>query len=141
MFRRCLSTSSRLHHENPLVSDSSANSHPSSKFSKAQGLPRRSDKPPPPQIPRRTGPPQKRGIPNVKKVLAVASGKGGVGKSTVSVNLAAALALGNGPSSSRLRVGVLDLDVFGPSIPTLMGLRDADEPQLTSGTCQRIFCL
>ncbi|KAK0235264.1 P-loop containing nucleoside triphosphate hydrolase protein [Armillaria nabsnona] len=87
------------------------------------GLPRQKTAP---QIPRRT-PPVKRGIPNVKKVLAVASGKGGVGKSTVAVNLAFAL----GMLPGRLRVGILDLDIFGPSVPTLMGLSHAGEPHLT----------
>src|SRR5207247_3923069 len=54
-------------------------------------------------------------IPLVKHVVPVASGKGGVGKSTVSANLAIALA--------RLgaRVGLMDADVYGPSIPTIMG--------------------
>ncbi|KAH7890373.1 P-loop containing nucleoside triphosphate hydrolase protein [Phlebopus sp. FC_14] len=54
---------------------------------------------------------QKRSMPHVTKVLAIASGKGGVGKSTV-----AATSVGR-----RLRVGILDLDTFGPSVPTLMG--------------------
>lgn len=53
---------------------------------------------------------------HVKRVLAVASGKGGVGKSTVAVNLAAALA------ARGLSAGVLDADVYGPSLPTMLGL-------------------
>ena len=57
-------------------------------------------------------------IPGVKAVLAVASGKGGVGKSTTSVNLALGLrALG-------LKVGLLDADIYGPSIPRLMGITE-----------------
>jgi ATP-binding protein involved in chromosome partitioning len=56
-------------------------------------------------------------LPSVKNVIAVGSGKGGVGKSTVAVNLAAALA------QDGARVGLLDADVYGPSIPTMMGVR------------------
>ncbi|KAA1475454.1 P-loop containing nucleoside triphosphate hydrolase protein [Dentipellis sp. KUC8613] len=108
---KSFSTSCRVRHENPL------------------GLPRRGAAAAPPQIPRRGGGITKRPIPNVKKVLVVASGKGGVGKSTVAVNLAFALAMRNGPT--RLRVGVLDLDIFGPSVPKLMGLDRAEEPNLT----------
>jgi len=55
-------------------------------------------------------------LPGVKRVLGVHSGKGGVGKSTVAVNLALALA------ARGLRVGLLDADVYGPSAPTLLGL-------------------
>jgi ATP-binding protein involved in chromosome partitioning len=54
-------------------------------------------------------------IPGVKHVIAVASGKGGVGKSTVAVNLAVALA------ESGATVGLLDADIYGPSIPMMMG--------------------
>lgn len=63
------------------------------------------------------------GVPGVAQVIAVASGKGGVGKSTVAVNVALALAgLGN-------RVGLLDADVYGPSVPHMLGLRE--RPQST----------
>lgn len=56
-------------------------------------------------------------IPGVQLVLAVASGKGGVGKSTVAVNLALAL------HSQGLQVGLLDADIYGPSAPTMLGVR------------------
>ncbi len=57
-------------------------------------------------------------IPEVAAVVAVASGKGGVGKSTVAANLAIALA------RSGQRVGLLDVDIYGPSVPTMLGIHD-----------------
>jgi ATP-binding protein involved in chromosome partitioning len=60
-------------------------------------------------------------LPGVAHVVAVASAKGGVGKSTVCVNLARGLA------RSGLRVGVLDADIYGPSLPLLMGVREHPE--------------
>jgi len=57
-------------------------------------------------------------IPGVKNIVAVASGKGGVGKSTVAVNLAVAL------SQAGRRVGLLDVDLHGPSVPILLGLQE-----------------
>ncbi|WP_063299115.1 Mrp/NBP35 family ATP-binding protein [Pseudovibrio sp. WM33] len=59
--------------------------------------------------------PAKQEVPGVKHIIAVASGKGGVGKSTTSANLALAL------SVMGLKVGLLDADIYGPSIPKLMG--------------------
>jgi ATP-binding protein involved in chromosome partitioning len=63
-------------------------------------------------------------LPGVHNILAVASGKGGVGKSTIATNLAVAL------SMAGLRTGLLDADIYGPSIPLMMGVHD--RPQVTS---------
>jgi len=62
-------------------------------------------------------------IPGVKHIIAIASGKGGVGKSTVSINIAAAL-------SKNYKVGVLDLDIYGPSLPMLVDLHQ--QPEMTA---------
>lgn len=59
-----------------------------------------------------------------KRIVAVASGKGGVGKSTCTVNLALALQAGG------LAVGVLDADIYGPSVPLMLGVKDGVKPKL-----------
>ena len=64
------------------------------------------------------GRPRNQILPGVKQVLAVASGKGGVGKSTVAINLACALGV------AGAKVGLLDADIYGPSIPGMMGIQD-----------------
>jgi len=70
--------------------------------------------PPPKQV---TGAGQKRPIPGVRHIVAVASGKGGVGKSTVAVNLALAM------SKLGWRIGLMDADVYGPSVAMMVGVQ------------------
>src|SRR6476619_174464 len=83
---------------------------------------------PPPQA----APPPKIQMPGVKSVVAVASGKGGVGKSTVATNLALALhMLGR-------RVGLLDADIYGPSIPIMMGVHETFHPNTTQFPLDRM---
>ncbi|RAH67242.1 Mrp/NBP35 family ATP-binding protein [Aspergillus aculeatinus CBS 121060] len=104
--KRFFSTVRVLQHDNPL------------------GLPRSGT---PPSLRSRRGLPEKRKIRDVKKVIAVSSAKGGVGKSTIAVNLALAFA------RRGIRTGILDTDIFGPSIPTLLNL--SGEPRLDENNC------
>lgn len=67
---------------------------------------------------------QQKPIPGVKHIIAVSSGKGGVGKSTVATNLALAL-------SKKSKVGLLDADIYGPSIPRMMGAMN-QKPDITA---------
>ncbi|MEI9991209.1 MAG: Mrp/NBP35 family ATP-binding protein [Rhizomicrobium sp.] len=81
-----------------------------------QGAPARQA--PPRPAPHRAEPPAPAGIPGVAAIVAVASGKGGVGKSTVAANLAIAL------GRQGLKVGLMDADIYGPSVPRLFDLRE-----------------
>lgn len=70
-------------------------------------------------------------IPGVRNIIAVSSGKGGVGKSTVAVNLAVALA------QQGARVGIMDADVYGPNIPLMLGT-GYDQPEVVNGQLKPI---
>ncbi len=76
------------------------------------------------------GAPQQQLLPGVKHIVPVASGKGGVGKSTVSANLAIALA------AQGAKVGLMDADIYGPSIPNIMGI--TEPPKVEGGRIEPV---
>ncbi|KAF2857219.1 P-loop containing nucleoside triphosphate hydrolase protein [Piedraia hortae CBS 480.64] len=106
--RRCLFSTClpKLSHENPL-------GLPRSGTPQSKGLPRSGT---PPTLPSRRSVPTPAPVPNVGKIILISSAKGGVGKSTVSVNLALAL------SGRGNRTAILDSDIYGPSLPMLLDL-------------------
>jgi ATP-binding protein involved in chromosome partitioning len=72
------------------------------------------------ETPQQKGLPDRQGIDGVKNIVAISSGKGGVGKSTVAVNVAVALA------QAGAKVGLIDADIYGPNTPTMLGLDGAN---------------
>lgn len=71
------------------------------------------------ETPQQKNLPDRQGISGVKNILAISSGKGGVGKSTVAVNVAVSLA------AAGAKVGMIDADIYGPNVPTMLGLDNA----------------
>jgi ATP-binding protein involved in chromosome partitioning len=79
-----------------------------------------------------SGRPGLQGLKNVKNIIAIASGKGGVGKSTIAINLALALA------KEGARTGLLDADIYGPSQPVMLGTAD-EKPVIKDRTIQPLI--
>jgi ATP-binding protein involved in chromosome partitioning len=71
------------------------------------------------ETPQQKSLPDRQGVGGVKNILAISSGKGGVGKTTIAVNVAVALA------QAGAKVGMIDADIYGPNTPTMLGLSDA----------------
>jgi len=91
------------------------------------GAPSHTHQPPADSVPMPTGPAP---LAHLGKIIAVSSGKGGVGKSTVAANLAIALA------QAGHRVGLMDADIYGPNIPRMFGLAESDKPEVRGGKIQ-----
>lgn len=98
------------------ASDTAAKAHPDLKVITGSQISGR--QPQQPAAPRQQPQQQNITLPNIKYKIAVASGKGGVGKSTVATNLAISLA------NAGAAVGLMDADAYGPSIPTMMGIQE-----------------
>jgi ATP-binding protein involved in chromosome partitioning len=92
------------------------------------GPPRTTHQPPAPSAPPPSAEPAQADQPNLGRIIAVSSGKGGVGKSTVSANLAVGLA------QAGYRVAIMDADVYGPNIPRMFGL--FEKPPVIDGRIQ-----
>lgn len=71
------------------------------------------------ETPQQKSLPDRQSVPGIKNIIAISSGKGGVGKSTVAVNVAVALA------DAGAKVGLMDADIYGPNAPTMLGLENA----------------
>jgi ATP-binding protein involved in chromosome partitioning len=99
----------------PSVAGSCASGSPCHCGAPSQHVPDRSLEAPPPEAGSARAPGERAFAPGVRNIIAVSSGKGGVGKSTVAVNIAVSLAL------DGARVGLLDADVYGPDVPLMLG--------------------